>query len=562
MRFRSFIFALLHHVSWCFFLFYPLIITGQDIHNDSLDYTARRTEIMALDSLKFKKYIEAADQLADLQLYSRALSVINGLVGQETTKRKDKYAKDSVQAAESEKYIFYKIRIGGDYLKFNDPQTSNNKAEIIDPHTLDDKRVYSTFTMHIIPPQLAPVSFTPEIKVSNQQAGLSLRNVALFFDSLFLFEIEYGVRKQFWQEEYDTVVTTKGDHAISIAERDFSALKELPSDMFTVSVGLEFTNRYRGVSFTYNVPVRVNLKKYRENYSPYVSFIDYQMMPGIEYSSHDFSKTVRFQLECDFKDYNGINLIEGVIKDTADKIMIRPDFTFTAYSNTITNELAASYCFENYIDAEYPKNWNQLILSSNHKMKGTASIQGNVNITYLYEHSLRERIISDSTVVEIKTNPFTLQPDTVWNKFQLRKEYTVYGNSITIAPEIVFEPKEWLKTGCCISYKETWYPVSDVAETDYIVESVRSFIPELWCSIDKNRVNIVSRLAWQHTVSKKSELYDYDNKESYRFSIDGNTVVFKWLSLFAVADFEISKYDNQSKPQNNISLSGGSTIQF
>ena len=331
--------------------------------------------------------------------------------------------------------------------------------------------------------------------------------------------------------------------------------------MIDAVAAVTISNQYRDAPVKFRAPLQVSLEKYRENYSPYISFTDFRFIPEIEYTTRDFSRSYRFQIEGGYKDFAAVQ-VGKTAKDTADRVNLCPNLLFTSFSDRMNNEIELSYAYEYYLDAQYPENWGQAVVGAKPLLKITDFFKARLYAEYHFEHSRRVQMAPESTVVDIRRDPFLGTIDTIWEIAMEPKRYTVNGSMLRLSPEVTVKTGALLTLGCMVRYKETWYPVIDTPVTDYVAEALRSVGPEIWCAIELRSIDLYPKIGYTWLKTKRYGFYDYDKKQSLQFTVEGDFRIRQRISLFTLVDCELSYYDDQKKPQNNISLSGGVLITF
>jgi hypothetical protein len=541
--------------------------------SDSLVYSRQKIKLLSADSTRFSHYIAAADELAALGLYSQALTLLNTLSENDTTATAA--TPQHTASGSAKTHPDYRVRIGGEYIDFNDPESRRNEAEIIDPHSLDDRRAFVSAGLSWKPLQEIDCTIEPEIELSNQDASGALAGALWLLDSIVRCDIETGGEKRFWHERYDTVITPRGDKSLRISETQFAGNRAEDADLLFGGARVNITNRYRPRRLLASCPVGVDFKKYRADSPPYISFIEYALSPELEYNSPDYSRSILFHCDSRYRTYASIRLSQEV-KDTADRALLVPELTVTLWKKKYSLETRYSYMYEHYFDAEFPRNWGCATSYARAKLKSMNILEPSVSAEYRYEHSRRIKHIEWNEITDIDTS-IQSHPiygtrklyDTTFTTHAPAFDYSVGGHSLCVESRIIIQPSKLLSFLLGIRVEDTWYDDYEnrfhITHTgsdttlwrDYLSESLRSVQPEIGIGLEHTRFNLNCRGGYMYTQSKNPGKYDYDTRKSWRITVDGNVVITHWLSAYSLTSCELSYYDRQGEAQINLSLSGG-----
>ena len=545
---------------------------------DSLIYAQTKQQIIRSDSAGAAQFIAAADELAALGLYKQALQLIHSLAGESAPSQSSD--KKAASSDSSIKALTCRIRAGGDYIDFNDPETQRNKEEVIDPHALDNRRAYVSAALSWQPFAHKDIALLPKLEIANEDASGALGVSFRALNSMLLCDFEGGAKKRFWHEDYDTVVTPRGDKSLQVTEKEFAGNEKEDSDFLFGSIAVNLTNRQRHQQVIASLPVRIDGEKYREDRTPYISFIQYSLVPQVEYTTSDYTKSLLFLCEANYYDYSAIP-VAAAKKDTADRVLVRPELSFNAWQKAYSFEARTSYMYEHYRNAQYPQNWSIVQAYTKGRLKLLKKVVPSAAIEYRHENSKRKKTVAWQQIAAVNETKemhpvygLITKYDTVFIQQSGDLSYAVHGDYLKLSPEIEISPHKLFSFRIGMRYEDCWhedflktvhmeYEATDTTVwQDYLAESLRSLEPQIGLELEHTRFAIAATGSYRYTTSKNEGKYDYDRRDSWRLNLDAHGSITKWLSLYALADYEQSWYDSQSEPQQNMSLSGGVSLKF
>ncbi len=536
------------------------------VNNDSLSWVQTRQALMRQDSAAVYPYVQAADELAQLGLYDRAVEMIREAVSAPSDLSREMISDDSSPRA-SRKPVDVTFRAGADYIDYNDPEIEQHDNELIDPHALDDRNFYGAVSLGARPSR-GPISkIDLEVKGSNQYAVLSGRGNALFLDSMLFCMARLEGKKNFWLEEYEKFITPRGDTALRVADTRFVGGSKNRSDKMVGEIILDITNRYDTRSSTWSLPVGVTFEKYRESHSPYISGINYHITPRFEWASDDFSKTVSAQMELGYCDYGEI-FVDSVPKDTASRMTMRPMLSFSMWSDFLSTEVRSAYVYERYPQATMPQDWGEVSVAAKASLKRWKEIEPRVAAEYRYEHQGKKRRYVKKYIIDIQenVNEFTgqIRYDTLWEESSRSLQYTLDGTMLLLSGGLLYYPTETISFRVDVEFEESWFPRSDNEIKDFVAEPFRALCPEIGMRIERPGGEFGVYVGYEKNSSKMPDISDYQRRDGLLVGIHTHLHPNPAISIYGIGDYGLTIYDKRGKPESNLSLSAGisSSIQF
>lgn len=538
---------------------------------DSAAYYRARTTFEQQNPEQGRRYINTADELAGLGLYEQAMKILEAHQGEMKSTAADE------PAAESSRALEYRIRAGGEYRNYEDPDIQRNKYELIDPHLLDEQRGYMSggFTWRPAAPWARVVE--PTAEVSNREGSCDLRTSALLLDSLLVLEIEGGGEKQFLNEVYENTLTPRGDTIPRIVESEFVGAGPIDSDLLSGSVTATLRRDFARRNLDTRCPIRAGVKNYRVSRSPYVSYAEYHTMPEVSWNSADFSNSLVVNCEAGVSDYFPIRTDAGT-KDTADRVLVRPEISYAGYAQGKSVDIRCSYLYENFLDAGLPSDWGIALVHGTGRISLSEKIEPSLSAEYRYEHSARRKALAwwETTVTDSIYDPVlgTSRPVLGTLQRESNSAYTVRGNYLRVTPRAEYTPVDPLAFTVGVMYEESWhedyekttylaYPEKDTTLwDDYLAESLRMIEPQADLAFERPGRRLAGRCSFRHAESKRPGRYEYDRRDSWRFGAEADGTVLKRLHLLCMVDYEISYQDGSAEALTNTSVSAVASVTF
>lgn len=475
-----------------------------DSQGDSTEFVRTREALRARDSSAYREYIDAAEELARMGLYTDALDMLNSLV-QKNPRSHQQNPVGRKTGAESNRSLPWSFSVGSSFLDYNDIRTSNDPKDNVDTDTLQNRSsLYMRGSFEYSLPSFAHSLLIPRFYASNYTLSSGI-----------------DLQQKYAQGRWDISAGISAEKRLfgartnlsSISPDKFRGADADSSDNISIKIRSSRTGPHSDEPFRYEFPVTIERICYRTNRPGYISHTSYTFTPRSEYHSSDYTRVLRASVRNSYIDYDA--LTRDPAKDTADVLHICPELETRAQLDATSFGLLLFTPLYFYDEKAWsPHRWREthteLTIRHDPRQRPWG---GSFDLRFLFEQEKR----SDSLVWEIRGghgNPFHRGFIT----------YRLNGISWTLLPNVFFDIRDAVRLSaqCECSIREytnknshDGHPLVNENYTPtarYIIESGTEITPRIQLRLQRQELslNASAYVVFEHL--QPYDYYDYSTK--------------------------------------------------
>lgn len=537
-----------------FFLLLALASQASEPHDSTAYASFRHSMYAESDSLTIR-YIQAADELAELGMYTEAIELLN-----KAQPLKGPEAQRKVPPETSGLPLFPKkwsVSAGSDYFRAED----FGVADTLDPRVKDSLAriretpltIFSRATLEAGPTGPFHLTLVPSVTISNRDARMRLRSQLAFFDERIFVDFDAEGKKSIarWKDSLFVFVGRQPDSL----------------DMLRGQGEIAVTNKRKLRALLYDLPLQIQVNHYRQASEGYRSFMEYSLRPMIEFT-RNYQTSFGSQMDYRFKNYYQ----DGSMKEEVDSLdfhrLLLRSWVRTRKGGANGN-LGFSYEHEYRPVGSHPK--RRHIAAGGFRGRITRkslSLGMNSGFTWTHETIGTEVQLQRDSIVRKELSGIVYY-DTIKGTAAFR-EIQRSGFDLTLEPSADYSLTERFALGASVRYTRYKYPLTPLGSYAKITGSrfIRRSSDEIVPTATFRYVAppVMIRLEPKAVFEFVSDsVYATDDSRGVGAEVSFDWAVLPWCTLYGDTDIFTKSYAPTNRPTSratNLSFFLGTEITW